>query len=222
MFNTLSHTLKLSQHLSSLFPQTGCAFCHSAITGNNLPVCEQCVAELPWCNERGQTLGELSAFYYEAPVSQYILVGKTGKRLDKLHLLAALFAEQLPGQITDLPQAIIPVPLHPSRLRTRGFNQSIELVRPLANKLQIPLLTRHIIRQRETKDQKQLSAAHRRQNMHQAFSLTRPLLYRHIALFDDVITTGTTCSTLRNLLLDEGVQSVQIWCCATTRLQRKH
>ncbi len=216
MFNTL----KLNRYFSIFLPQPACVFCQSAISHTTQPICAQCLVALPWCHGRGQTLGELSAFYYEAPVSQYILAGKSGKQLHKLQLLAELLTVHLSRQITTLPEAIIPVPLHYSRLRTRGFNQSVELIRPLADKLQIPLLTRHIIRQRDTRQQKQLRAAQRAVNIRQAFTLARPLPYRHIALFDDVITTGATCSTLRDLLLAQGVQSVQIWCCATTRLQQ--
>jgi ComF family protein len=173
--------------------------------------------DLPRAEEYGQTLGELSAFYYEPPVSQYILAGKTGKQLDKLKVLADLLAESLIPRIKTPPEVIIPIPLHHKRLRKRGFNQSVELARPLAAKLGVPLLTTGIVRNRDTREQKQLSAARRAQNMRAAFTTCPPLPYKHVAIFDDVITTGTTCATLREQLLTQGMKSVEIWCCATTK-----
>lgn len=208
--------LQLNRYTSLLTPQS-CTFCHAAISGQSTSVCNQCNAELPWATERGQTLGELSAFYYEPPISQYILAGKTGKQLDKLKILADLIADNFVSRITTLPEVIIPIPLHTKRLRQRGFNQSIELARPLAKKLGLPLLTQGIIRQRDTLEQKQLSAAQRTKNMHAAFKLNATLPYQHVAIFDDVITTGTTCAVLRQQLLTQGIEFVEIWCCATTK-----
>lgn len=208
--------LQLNRYTSLLTPQS-CTFCRSATSGQSTPVCHQCHAELPRATERGQTLGELSAFYYEPPISQYILAGKTGKQLDKLKILAELLADNLIPLITTPPEAIIPIPLHTKRLRQRGFNQSIELALPLAKRLGVPLLTQDIVRQRDTREQKQLSAAQRAKNMHAAFKLSATLPYQHVAIFDDVITTGTTCAVLRQQLLTQGIESVEIWCCATTK-----
>ena len=162
-------------------------------------------------------MGELSAFYYEAPISQYILAGKTGGQLDKLHILGQLIAKRFTEQMDALPQAIIPVPLHHSRLRQRGFNQSLELIKPLARALKIPVLHQNIYRTRNTSDQKKLRATERAANMQQAFSIKKPIPYRHIALFDDVITTGATCSVLKELLIHQGIERIDIWCCATTK-----
>ncbi len=174
---------------------------------------------LPWrtAPTTQQVTPLLCAFDYAAPIKQLILAGKTGKQLDKLHLLAELTAHALKPAITELPEAILPVPLHPSRLRQRGFNQSLELARPLAQQLGLPLLTSEVVRQRNTGEQKKLGAAERQHNLHQAFRVCNPLPYRHIALFDDVVTTGATCAELETLLLDHQVEKIQIWACARTK-----
>ncbi len=194
-----------------------CTFCLSPATDGTIPICTQCKTELPWTTETGETLGELSAFYYEPPIGEYILAGKTGKQLDKLKILADLLAENLLPRIQKPPQAIIPIPLHNARLRSRGFNQAIELARPLAHELNIPLLNHAIARNRDTKEQKTLRAAQRAENMKQAFTINKTIPYQHVALFDDVLTTGATCKALRDQLLLNGIKTVEIWCCATTK-----
>ncbi|CAA6805606.1 MAG: Competence protein F homolog, phosphoribosyltransferase domain; protein YhgH required for utilization of DNA as sole source of carbon and energy [uncultured Thiotrichaceae bacterium] len=194
-----------------------CAFCLLPATERTVPICAQCKTELPWTTGPGETVGELSAFYYESPISEYILAGKTGKQLDKLKILADLLAENLTPRIQKPPQAIIPIPLHHARLRSRGFNQAIELVRPLAHQLNIPLLNHAIARNRDTREQKTLRAVQRAANMQYAFTINQTIPYQHVALFDDVLTTGATCKTLRDQLLLNGIKTVEIWCCATTK-----
>ncbi|MEZ5448236.1 MAG: ComF family protein [Thiolinea sp.] len=203
-----------------------CAFCDTRLRpAEHIEpppiICPDCYHALPWGPEHGPSLGERAAFYYQPPISQWIPAGKSSRHLDKLQLLGELLAERMARQLPRLPQAIVPVPLHPQRLRERGFNQSLELARPLAQRLGIPLLTRQVYRTRHTPDQKQLSAAERTRNLQGVFALTpaatRQLPYQHLAVFDDVITTGTTCASLRELLLQQGTTLVDIWCCATTK-----
>nr|CAA6827809.1 MAG: Competence protein F homolog, phosphoribosyltransferase domain; protein YhgH required for utilization of DNA as sole source of carbon and energy [uncultured Thiotrichaceae bacterium] len=210
--------LNIAKHIKGLIPtpQT-CTFCLSPSSGLTIPICATCKTELPWAEGTGKAVGELSAFYYQSPISEYIRAGKTGKQLDKLKILADLLAENLASQIHNPPQVIIPIPLHKSRLRARGFNQAIELSRPLSKRLNIPLLTDTIERNRDTGQQKLLPAAQRPQNMAQAFTISKDIPYQHIALFDDIVTTGTTCRVLRDQLLNHGVKTVEIWCCATTK-----
>ena len=185
-----------------------------------LPVCQQCFTELPWCNEAVETIGERSAFYYAAPIREYILAGKSSSQPAKLQLLGQLMAARFTKQLASgqllLPQAIIPVPLHRSRLRQRGFNQSIELISPFARQHNIPLLRQTVYRNRDTGEQKDLTESMRKTNIANAFSIAEPVNYQHVAIFDDVITTGATCAALRELLLQHGVNKVEIWCCATT------
>lgn len=118
--------------------------------------------------------------------------------------------------VADLPQAILPVPLHQKRLQERGFNQALELVRPFAQKRGIPLLVNVCVRHRYTPDQVGLTALQRRRNLRGAFALREHGLPAHIAIVDDVITTGATALNLARLLKRAGVQTLQLWTLART------
>ncbi len=209
----------LFQSMSTWRLPSHCSLCDVILTEAELPVCVQCFTALPWCNSSSPT-NVSSAFYYAAPVREYILAGKSGGQMDKLQLLGSLmalrFSQQIAAAKQTMPDAIIPVPLHKHRLRQRGFNQSIELIRPFARQHNIPILRHAVYRNRHTPQQKGLSASRRKTNIAEAFSMRQPLRYQHIAIFDDVITTGATCQALQALLLQNGIKTVEIWCCATT------
>jgi ComF family protein len=115
----------------------------------------------------------------------------------------------------DTPQALIPVPIHRKRLAERGFNQSVELARPLARDLQIPLLLDAVQRQRATVPQFQLSGDERVVNVRGAFVLRAgTVLPKHVAIVDDVLTTGATVRELAKLLRKHGCERVEVWCAA--------
>lgn len=128
-------------------------------------------------------------------------------------LLGLLLAEQLQRR-TALPECIIPVPLHEKRYQERGFNQSIEISRTVAKQLRIPLELNACIRHRNTQHQVSLPAKQRHNNIKNAFSIVRPLRYSHVAVLDDVMTTGSTVAEIASVLKTAGVQKVEIWVCA--------
>jgi len=192
-----------------------CAFCGLPRIQPSHLLCEACYADLPWHTPTAGTQ-TYSAFAYQPPISNLLLGIKFGKNLRELSTLGKLTAIGIQHQIDEIPAAILPVPLHTARLRTRGFNQALELARPLAQQLGIPLLTRAVIRQKATQAQTELDMETRQRNVQQAFCLRAPLPYRHIAIFDDVITTGATTQELVRLLHSQGVARVDIWSCART------
>lgn len=112
---------------------------------------------------------------------------------------------------TALPHALLPVPLHPSRLRERGYNQALELARPLSAALGIPLLPNALVRLRATARQMELPPDKRARNVRDAFAL-RAEPPAHVALVDDVLTTGATVSELARLLKRHGCERVDVWC----------
>lgn len=113
------------------------------------------------------------------------------------------------------PQCLIPVPMHNQKLKTRGFNQTIVLTRFLAKRLKIPYDPHRCKKIINTLPQAQLSGKNRTHNMNNVF--TAPLLpYHHVALVDDLLTTGSTANELARLLKRSGVQRVEVWCCART------
>lgn len=110
----------------------------------------------------------------------------------------------------DRPQTLIPVPLHPARLRERGYNQALELARPLAAALALPLRPNLLQRRRATDPQTELDAATRRRNVRGAFLAPGPVP-GHIALVDDVMTTGATLAECARVLRHAGAERVDVW-----------
>lgn len=117
----------------------------------------------------------------------------------------------------DLPQAIVVVPLHTGRLRQRGYNQALELAKPLARTLGVPLLPRALQRLRATQAQTRLGAGERRRNVRGAFVLDERIhLPAHVAVLDDVMTTGATLGECARMLKRAGVARVDVWALART------
>ncbi len=127
------------------------------------------------------------------------------------HLLCEyVFANDL-----TLPDQLIPVPLHNLRMAKRGFNQASELGNYVGKILDIPLQATALRRRRHTQAQSGLSRKQRRKNVQGAFYWHGPVLPgRHIALIDDVMTTGTTVTECTSLLKKAGAKRVDIWVAA--------
>ncbi|MEO7065765.1 MAG: ComF family protein [Rhodanobacter sp.] len=114
-----------------------------------------------------------------------------------------------------LPEQLLVVPLHVSRLRRRGYNQALELARPLAKALDVPLNYDVLQRVRNTSAQTELDAASRRRNVRGAFALRKAvILPAHVAILDDVMTTGSTLAECARVLKHAGVQQVDVWALA--------
>lgn len=189
-------------------------------------LCLPCSQQLPYLEPTQQQsitgcTNTISAFAYQFPIDKLLLRLKFASDLGQLHLLGELIAANILPQIDRIPEAIIAVPLHRQRLQQRGFNQALELARPLAKQLQIPLLTHWVSRSKATAAQTQLSANQRKYNLQQAFHTHKNIPYKHIAIFDDVITTGTTLSELAASLRQQGVERIDAWSCAQTILHLK-
>ncbi len=111
---------------------------------------------------------------------------------------------------TEAPDCLLPVPLHPARLRQRGFNQSIEIARILSKKRGIPIEHRSIVRQRSTTSQTGLNAKQRQTNIKGAFELVSKMTYRHVLIIDDVVTTGSTVNELASVLKKNNIERVGV------------
>lgn len=212
-----------------------CILCLAA-DPSGLNLCRDCRIDLPWLvagcpccalptSLPGQPCGAcqtqppgfdrtVALFQYAAPIDHLIQHFKFGQGLYLARVFAALLAEHLHDSAR--PDCIIPVPLHPSRQHARGFNQALEIARPLARHLDCPLDYRSCRRIRATPAQSRLHAAQRQRNPHGAFALARPLAVKHVALVDDVMTTGSTLQALAALLRDAGVETIEAWVCART------
>ena len=231
---------KWINNIHSLLYPPSCLLCGARGT-QGLDLCHGCLSDLPAvgaaCHccalplvgtEAGRLCGQcqqqppafdrsISLFRYQPPVAGLIQQLKFNGRLAIARslgeLLAQLLAQRL-ASVHPLPEAILPVPLHVTRLRQRGFNQALELARPLAQVLQLPLLTQHCQRIRATTAQTSLSAKQRRRNIRGVFQMVKPLPAKHIAIVDDVMTTGQTVNELAKMLRKAGAERIDIWVCA--------
>ncbi|MEI6544888.1 MAG: ComF family protein [Methylococcales bacterium] len=128
-------------------------------------------------------------------------------------LLGLLLANHL-KENAQRPDLIIPVPLHKVRYRERGFNQTIEIASIISQTLNIPLDLSGCIRTENTPHQVALNAQQRQTNIKNAFTIIKPISAQHIAIVDDVMTTGATVNELANSLKRAGVNRIDIWTCA--------
>jgi ComF family protein len=116
----------------------------------------------------------------------------------------------------DLPDIIVPIPLHWKRVAERGFNQSLELARPVSAHLHLPLDSTTCVRRIPTVPQLTLEKRSRLRNIRGAFDVRRDIGARHVVLLDDVVTTGATVSELAAQLLQRGAKKVDVWALART------
>lgn len=204
-----------------------CAPCHAQFFGlAGAPArCARCANPLPVtvgtdgqaaqcgpCRARPPAFdATVCAADYAAPLDQLVLQLKFRQRLALAAPLAGLLRDAVlarPG--FALPQALCPVPLGPERLAERGYNQALELARPLARALGVPLLPRLVSRVHDTRAQSSVTPGQRRQNIAHAFTLAAPALVRgrHIGVVDDVMTSGQTLQELAATLKRHGAARV--------------
>lgn len=196
-----------------------CQACAEELPHNDI-ACHNCALPLPTTESSlcGQCLQKpppydstISLYHYAEPITHLITGLKFQRQLGVARLLGEQLADHLLVKTVLRPDCILPVPLHSRRLASRGYNQALELARPIARRLGLPVETRLCVRTRATLPQTGLSAVERRSNLRKAFSLNYPCDYRHVAIVDDVMTTGQTVAALAQLLRKAGVKQVQVW-----------
>lgn len=172
-----------------------------------MPLCGRCLKREPaW-----ETAW--APFRYEWPLAQLEARFKFGGDLAAGRTLATLWCEAPPP--AELAEAIVPVPLHGSRLRRRGYNQALELAKPLAKHFRMRLLRDALQRTRATGAQTDLTAVQRRRNVRGAFAVEFvDAVPRHVAVLDDVFTTGATLAECTRVLKKAGVARVDVWALA--------
>lgn len=187
--------------------------------------CQRCAIPLPQAGICGQCQqsppsfdAAYAAFDYQPPLAQLIQTLKFNGKLYNARLLGGLMADQFSQTGLCLPELLIPVPLSATRLRERGFNQALELARPLAKALNLPLSADYCRRVRSTTPQTGLDAKARRRNLKGAFEVRQRMPIEHVAIVDDVMTTGSTAEMLARTLKRSGVGRVDVWLCARAAL----
>ncbi|MDR3214614.1 MAG: ComF family protein [Azoarcus sp.] len=210
-----------------------CHLCACAVEEGGAPVCAACARELPrqvaalacpLCGlptPGGETCGRClreppafdstyAAFTYVFPLDVLVRALKYRHRL----ALAGFFA----GAFDVLPVAdlVLPMPLHPSRLCSRGFNQAVEIARPLARAAGLPLEWAGVARVRATPPQASLDHDARLANLRNAFAARRRFDGLRVAVVDDVMTTGASLDALARCLKANGAAAVHNFVVART------
>jgi ComF family protein len=204
--------LQLTGWLQNLLFPPRCRLC-GAPPGDGAGLCRACLDDLPWlergcpqcarplpvggdtrlcgaCLQRSPAFDAATALLHYGPPADYLLQRlKFSGELAVAPLLADLLAGKIAARSSPLPDLLIPVPLHPTRLRDRGFNQATELARPLGRRLAVPVDHRLSQRDRRTEPQSLTPLRQRRRNLRGAFSMTGELpVDAHVAIVDDVMT----------------------------------
>lgn len=218
--------------LDRLLPRQ-CVVC--GLAAEALGLCQGCRSGLPWCSAACPVCGLplptgavpacgacldrpppfqslTSAFWYEFPIRKLLWQYKFHRNLAAGHALCGLLAGRLVQLGPPRPDYLVPVPLHGLRLFRRGFNQAFDLARVTGSQANIPLLARSLRRTRHTRQQAGLEARARRGNLRQAFAWRgRPLDGEHLALIDDVMTTGATARECVTALKRAGAGRIDVW-----------
>jgi ComF family protein len=206
----------LSRALAATVFPPRCCLCGFEGASLDLDLCTYCFADLPWTRT---TAASFAALRFEPPVDELIRRLKYQGALPNARVLGVLLAEAVRERGGDLPRLLVPVPLHPVRLRERGFNQALALARYAGRMLEIPFARGAVQRVRDTPTQTALDIHERRRNVRDAFAVDaaevgRLLGAQHVAIVDDVITTGSTVAELRQVLREAGVRRVDVWAVA--------
>ena len=227
--------------IQDLFFPPMCVLCGAAASAAG--VCRDCYTELPWlkhacrccarplpassgdravcgsCLSRPPAFDHArSAFRYEYPVDILLHDLKYRGRIFLGRTFGALISESLSASSWLLPDILVPVPLHPRREGQRGFNQAREITRGIAEITGQPVLRGRVLRGRATLEQIGLGQAGRRRNVRGAFVVKGELPFEHVAIVDDVCTTGSTAGELARTLRRAGVGHISLWTVARAGL----
>lgn len=215
-----------------------CLLCGGVSTSGQ-PICLDCLSDLPWprrpCGRCAEELPPgadgswcercllrpplfdrcIPLLRYEFPARELVAAFKFRAGFAAGRALGNLLAEALLANGDPLPQVLIPVPLHPQRLRVRGFNQSTLLAGAVSSRCGIPVL-QGVERVRVTTIQRKLRASQRQDNLKDAFVVKSHRLdhLQHVAIVDDVVTTMNTANSLSSALLGAGITRIDVLCAA--------
>lgn len=201
-----------------------CAACDADLSHYRAPACPVCALPTPGGQVCGACLQHppafdrtLAAFSYHFPVDRLLHAFKYSGNLALTEILAESLAQLAAGH--PKPDLLMPMPLHPGRLKERGFNQSLEIARPISRWLDIPLAADACHRTRDTPTQAGLKWKERRRNVRGAFVCDLALSGKKIAVLDDVMTTGATLNEISRILKNQGASEVSAWVVARTPRQ---
>jgi ComF family protein len=201
-----------------------CAACEADLP-TNACACRICALPLadgtgagPWCGAclHRQPAYQMSCipFRYDYPLDHVVRGLKYRCDVASGRVLGELLARRIVARHEPLPEAMVPVPLAVRRYRKRGYNQATELALRIRAHTGVALRLDIASRVRETQEQTALSRRARRKNVRGVFAVREPLHVRHLAIVDDVVTTGSTVNELARALLHAGAERIEVWAIA--------
>lgn len=201
-----------------------CLVCEAGEAGPD-HLCSACRDEFPRRSNTGsQAAGDpagieqvLVPLRYAWPVDHLVTCLKFGERLVCARPLAQCLADAADRSVPR-PDLLIPVPLHRRRQQKRGFNQSAEIAGLVARELDLPVASGALKRIRPTRAQTELNRSQRVANLRGAFQASPMVGGLHVALIDDVMTTGATLAAAASALRNAGADRVDAWCVARAEL----
>ena len=208
--------------------QSACPECMSEAPFVTEPKCQKCgkplrVSDDEYCHDcrtRGHAFDQGTAlFAYDAMIRQGIYRFKYENKREYADFYAEQIVKRLGNQILSWkPDAIIPIPLHKSRQRARGFNQSQLIAERVGRQLSIPVFNNLIKREKKTTAQKELNDLERQNNLKKAFKISQnDVKLDTVILLDDIYTTGSTMDAAAALLKNTGVKKVFFVALSRTR-----
>jgi ComF family protein len=221
----------LRDFVSLVYPNY-CLACEDALVKGEKLICTRCMLQMPQTNyhldELNPLKNRLSARINIAHAMALFKFSKSGRVQSVLHalkyknqpelgvLLGLLYGDRLAPVFTNAFDLIIPVPLHPTRKRKRGYNQSAKFAEGLSQKLQIPFSDDVVVRDIKTETQTRKSKLNRWENVSEVFRIkdVASMKSRNVLLVDDVVTTGATLEACGNFLLESGCASLSFACIA--------
>jgi ComF family protein len=206
-------------------PHLLCEYCWASLP-RNTPACAHCAIALPSAGICGACVQRpllsnrcLAALQHRADASRLVHQLKYAHNLRAGTCLAQTVCQAVQFHYRDeiLPQALVPVPLSYRRQVARGYNQAVWLAHQIGRQMQIPVLYHHLSR-RHRPAQQTMSRRQRLTLRSSDFTLQRPMHAAHVAIIDDVMTTGATVRALENTLTAHGVGRVDVWCATRAEL----
>ena len=215
-----------------IFPPV-CPVCNEIVTGGGRGICPGCEAKLTYtgdcvCLKCGKPVDEdeeycsdclriaheynegRAALVYDEITSKSIYRFKYNHKREYAAVYGRIMEERLGKKIKSWDvDAIIPVPVHKSRLRKRGYNQAQLIADELSKRLSIPVCNTLVTRSAATKVQKELGALERQNNLKKAFNvMANDVKYNSVLIVDDIYTTGATVDAMARCLKGVGIQNV--------------
>lgn len=236
----------LKRLLDLIYPQR-CPICDDIVTPKGCMVCESCKDILsplrqPLCYKCGRPIISTSTEYCDTcstynfgfdrafslwPYNNTVKSSLSRFKYKGRREFAEYYAYELYKHFKSLPSklnitAIVPVPIHSGRLKSRGYNQANLIAKLLSEKMELPNISDYLTRSKNTTAQKNLDPVSRRNNLKNAFEINKNSPYygvhlRNILLIDDIYTTGSTADACSKVLKNNGTEKVYVLCVASVK-----